>query len=269
VSLVQSYQERPPVGALAGHAACVWVQSLATGAEPLPHRTVPNGTVEIHARLGSPVQVTGPRLRAGVTDLAPGTTIVGVRLRPGVASTVLPVPAAELAGRQVDLADLWGHAGTMLGEQLAGAGSAAAAVALLQASVLARLPAAREPDPLVREAVRRLGPWQAGGVSEVAATLGVSTRHLRRRCLHSVGYGPNTIRRILRFQGFLALAGTGGLARLAAEAGYADQAHLTRDCGQLTGLPPARFLAERARICGPTHDHTPSFRPLLATRTSA
>ncbi|MGE4428510.1 MAG: DUF6597 domain-containing transcriptional factor [Solirubrobacteraceae bacterium] len=39
----------------------------------------------------------------------------------------------------------------------------------------------------------------------------------------------------------------GGLARVAAHAGYADQPHLTRDCRALTGLAPAALLAERAR----------------------
>jgi AraC-like DNA-binding protein len=33
------------------------------------------------------------------------------------------------------------------------------------------------------------------------------------------------------------------LARLAADLGYADQAHMTRDCVRLTGMPPARLAA--------------------------
>ena len=32
-------------------------------------------------------------------------------------------------------------------------------------------------------------------------------------------------------------------AELAARAGYADQAHLVRDCRAITGLPPRRFFA--------------------------
>ena len=33
--------------------------------------------------------------------------------------------------------------------------------------------------------------------------------------------------------------------RAAAEAGYADQSHLTRECAELAGLPPAALLAAR------------------------
>ena len=54
---------------------------------------------------------------------------------------------------------------------------------------------------------------------------------------------------MLRFRRFLALAESGAdadLARIASEAGYADQPHLTRECGELAGLPPAALLAARA-----------------------
>lgn len=66
-----------------------------------------------------------------------------------------------------------------------------------------------------------------------------------------MGYSPKTLARTLRLQRFLALAGPGGdLARLAAEAGYADQPHLTRDCVELAGLPAAALLATGAGPAG-------------------
>ncbi|MGH9192008.1 MAG: DUF6597 domain-containing transcriptional factor, partial [Acidimicrobiales bacterium] len=62
--------------------------------------------------------------------------------------------------------------------------------------------------------------------------------------------------RILRFQRFLDAARSSpsprrDLARLAAETGYADQAHLTRDSRQLAGLPPAALLDWEARRMAP------------------
>jgi len=90
------------------------------------------------------------------------------------------------------------------------------------------------PDRLVRAAA-------AGGDT------GLGARQLRRRFADAAGYGPKTLQRILRFQRFLALAQTRtNLARLAFEAGYADQAHLTRECTRLAGLPPAALLASGA-----------------------
>ncbi|WP_410617487.1 helix-turn-helix domain-containing protein [Amycolatopsis sp. lyj-109] len=71
----------------------------------------------------------------------------------------------------------------------------------------------------------------------------VSERRPRRRFVHAVGYGPATYLRVSRFQRAVALAPrVGGPAALAAAAGYADQAHLGRDCRALTGLTPRHFF---------------------------
>ena len=75
---------------------------------------------------------------------------------------------------------------------------------------------------------------------------------LRRRFHAAVGYGPKTLQRVCRFQRFVReLDATGGscdLALAAAEAGYADQSHLTRDCAELSGLTPASLA--RTRVTG-------------------
>jgi methylphosphotriester-DNA--protein-cysteine methyltransferase len=78
-------------------------------------------------------------------------------------------------------------------------------------------------------------------VEQVADQTGISMRQLRRRCDAAVGYGPKTLQRVLKFQRFVRRidAGETDLASLAADAGYADQAHLTRECGQLAGVTPA------------------------------
>jgi AraC-like DNA-binding protein len=87
-------------------------------------------------------------------------------------------------------------------------------------------------------------------VRSLSSALGTSERQLLRRFDSAVGYGPKTLDRILRFQRFVARAplaarGEEGLARIAAEVGYADQAHLSRECVRLSGLTPARLVASR------------------------
>jgi AraC-like DNA-binding protein len=90
------------------------------------------------------------------------------------------------------------------------------------------------------------------------------------------GVGPKALQRMLRFQGFLARvqlalsrgakpAGD-GLAQLAADVGYANQSHLTRECLRLTGVTPRAFLRETQQHCGCGHDHEVSFAPLLRSR---
>jgi methylphosphotriester-DNA--protein-cysteine methyltransferase len=106
-------------------------------------------------------------------------------------------------------------------------------------------------DPLVTEAVRLVGRPRAQ-TGDVAARLGVGERQLLRRCRAAVGYGPATLRRVLRFRRFVTRVDAGedrprglDLAWLAADTGYADQAHLTRECVRLAGLPPAALAAQR------------------------
>jgi AraC-like DNA-binding protein len=107
----------------------------------------------------------------------------------------------------------------------------------------ARLTVARPPDRAVQAAVvRLLSPGQR--VGELAADLGLSERQLHRRFLDAVGYGPKMLQRVLRLRRFLARADV-DLAAAAAQAGYSDQPHLTRECRQLTGLTPAQLALRR------------------------
>jgi transcriptional regulator GlxA family with amidase domain len=113
-------------------------------------------------------------------------------------------------------------------------------------------------DPVVRAAAVRVAR-PGVPVEALPSLVGLGERQLRRRFDDAVGYGPKTLQRVLRFQRFLALARLGGedLAGLAFAAGYADQAHLTRECGRLAGLPPAALL--RAGV-GPAGERSDSFK---------
>jgi AraC-like DNA-binding protein len=268
----QRYVERPPRVGLRGLVRSVWVQQVAPDAGPLPHRNVPHGGVEIVAVAGVGVRVLGPLTRCTDEVLAPGTTVVGVRMEPAAARPVLGRPAADLLDGIVDAERLWGDAGARLSAAAAGARPAAAA-GLLQQALLDRT-AAAPVDPVVAEVVRRLQPGRSRGVRDVADAVAVSGRQLRRRCRAATGLAPKELHVILRFQGFLALAqyavargrraSDDGVGLLAAHAGYADQSHLTRDCLRLTGLPPGAFLRELEPRCACGHDHSAAFAPLVA-----
>ena len=201
--------------------------------------------------------------------------MVGVRLHPGAAPAVVGLPASELVDLAPGADAVWGRAGVALGDRLEAAGSPEEALAGLQRHVLDRIAAAPAPDPLVREAVARLR-WRREDVGSLAPSLYISERQLRRRCGTAVGLAPKALHRVVRFQGFLALAQQAmaqgrpptdpGLAALAAEAGYADQPHLTRECLRLTGASPRTFLGNAEHACACGHDHTASFAPLLRWR---
>lgn len=275
----QTYRERPPVPALAGFVSSTWVQHVLPWGVPYVHRSVPSGAVELVCRVGSVPYIVGPQTGPRVETLEPGSTVVGLRFRPGVAAAVLGVPASEFADLTVDAAAVWGSAAVRACECLAAAADPEDAASAAEELVCGRVARAAGVDPVMVEAVRRLMPGRTADVRSLCASLGVSERSFRRLCRSTVGVGAKTLHRLLRFQGFLAQAqyamaqgrspSEEGLARLAAEAGYADQAHLTRECVRLTGVTPRLFLGEVERSCGCGHDHEVSFAPLLGPRAMA
>ncbi|MGH9678551.1 MAG: helix-turn-helix domain-containing protein [Candidatus Acidiferrales bacterium] len=76
--------------------------------------------------------------------------------------------------------------------------------------------------------------------------MGVSSRQLQRRFTAAVGYGPKLFRSVLRFQRLLKHSGRTGpprnLVGLSADAGYADQVHMTREVQRFSGSPPTQLL---------------------------
>jgi AraC-like DNA-binding protein len=199
---------------------------------------------------------------------------VGVRFLPGAAP--LRWEAQELVDRRVDLAELWGGLASRLGDALAAAPSPRAAVAVLHGHLLAACEGGSGLDPVIGVVVRRLMPWNPVSVGAVAEEVSISPAQMRRRCLRALGVTPKTLQRTLRFQGFLALAQAAssprgprnayGLSGLATEVGYADQAHLTRECVRLTGQTPVALLHGAADRCACGHDHAASYRPFLRMR---
>ncbi len=200
---------------------------------------LPDGCTDIVWRAeGDPI-VAGPDSEAWASPTRPGELIVGARLLPGAGGTALGVPLAELRNTRVPLAALgvgWAH-------ELDGELDPHAAPSTV-ARLTLRTVASAPPDPAVQAAVvRLLEPGER--VDELASSLGFSERQLRRRFLAAVGYGPKVLQRVLRLRRFLAQAGdpSGGLARAAIEAGYADQSHLSRECRELTGLTAGELAA--------------------------
>jgi AraC-like DNA-binding protein len=244
-----SYVERAPIAELVSAVRTVWIQH--TGGTAYVQRHLPTGGVELHIPIGGRPQLVGPSTGPNVEVIPPHTTLVGVRFHPG--GPRFPMALADLVDERVGLEELWGGTAERLGEAVAAAPGPEAALGVVQAHLRQTFQSAGHSDPLVREAVRRLMPWHRVEIGTLAEQLAISTSQLRRRCLHLVGVGPKALQRTLRFQGFLALVqadetptgrrGADGLAGLSVDVGYADNAHLSRECVRLTGLSPPRAPA--------------------------
>jgi AraC-like DNA-binding protein len=79
-------------------------------------------------------------------------------------------------------------------------------------------------------------------ISETASRLGIGVRQFERRFARNFGLNPKEWVRIKRFEKSLVklVDDNESLANVAAETGYADQSHMTRDYRRATGLTPSQ-----------------------------
>ncbi|WP_153449481.1 helix-turn-helix domain-containing protein [Streptomyces smaragdinus] len=214
--------------------AVVWSRTDTAGE---PYRVLPDGCMDL-IWSGGTLLVAGPDTRAHLGQGAPGTEYAALRFAPGQGAVLLGVAAVELRDTRVPLDALWPSArARRLAERI---GAAADRKAVLERAAGRLLERARPPEPYLPAVVRGLRAGRS--VAEVSAATGVGTRTLHRRSLAVFGYGPKTLARVLRMNRALALARAGRpFAEVAARAGYADQAHLSRDVRALAGVPLSRL----------------------------
>jgi AraC-like DNA-binding protein len=240
--LAPGYAEWQAPAALRGPVACLWARVLPDGGGH-PGLVLPDACSDLIWEQDAGAYVAGPDTGPVHTEIRPGAVLIGVRFRPAAGGQVLGLPLNELRDRRVPLGDLRKDTARGLPPTLS---PAAAAARLLD--VTGALVAGSSPDPAISHAASLLRD-PAAHAEDVAERVGLSERQFRRRSHAAAGYGPKTLQRILRFQRFVRLldaaAQPAGLAALAAETGYADQPHLTRECVALSGLTPTALAKTR------------------------
>jgi AraC-like DNA-binding protein len=227
---------------------------LAPGS-PVTHQVLPDACVDLIFDLeaartrGSHLagEWVGTMTRALVVEFSGRVDLFGVRFRPGGAAAWLRQPIDPFTDRSTSGDELWGARVRSLGEQLCEAKSFAERSACFGRFLLAR-PAAQPVDPVVPFLAQSLDAGGAGSIERIAADAGLSARQFERRISAATGLAPAGFRRVSRFRRALHLLEKEhwSLARAAAEAGYFDQSHMTRDFERLAGVAPTRW--RRARV---------------------
>src|SRR5262245_46386163 len=106
------YGEAPPVSSLRAHFRCAWRHRTPDG-DAIPIVVVPDGCVDLLWQDGG-LFVAGPDIEAARPDLAPGTTVIGLRFEPGAAVRWLGLSMSEIVGQRVELGALWGRRASRL-----------------------------------------------------------------------------------------------------------------------------------------------------------
>ena len=220
---------------VAGHA--LDVEWLPNGRTSLVFRVLEEG------RKGD-VAVAGPRTRALFKNATGVAQAVVLQFKPGWSAPLLGVAASALTDRIIPLEDIWGRSGGDLCLELLAAHSLPEVLDRLAHALALRAHQTFESASarLARRAVRLLEADEVR-VERVASLLGVTARHLRRAFTESIGIGPKDFARTVRLQRAVRSAATSNnWVRIAADAGYYDQAHLIADFRELIGLTPGAFL---------------------------
>jgi len=242
-----AYREVALPKALQPYLECLWWREVA---ESDPHTlVVPDGCIDLIWSDNAAPLIAGPATKPIVAKLASGSSVVGVRFRPGIAPRLLDVPAYELLDIHVPLAAVWEGDVRTLRERGEARSDAETRLALLAELVGSRIVGTPRPD----DDVVRAGRWLMEHrphrpVQALAGALFVSERHLLRRFTQAMGYGPKTFARVMRFQYALrqmTQSSSAPLAQVATTAGFADQAHMTRDFYQLSGLLPSELSRDK------------------------
>lgn len=219
-----------------------WVVTWTDLAEPYEQRIVSHPTVNM--TITQDFHRIAGVIRGGFSYTMRGSgRVLGTRFRPGGFRPLLGGPVSELTDRFVEIGEMYGTAGATLVEQVLAEPGHRAAIGFMEKFLLSLRP---EQDPLAEEVAALVAMVESDvsmtKVDELATRSGRSVRSLQRVFRDYVGIGPKWVIRRFRLHEAAERISQGvNLATLAAELGYTDQAHLTRDFTAAVGMPPAAY----------------------------
>lgn len=221
-----------------------WTLEAPRDAETLPHPSV-------HLVFeGGAGEVAGVHRRRFVRRLEAQGAVFGVKLRPATFGPILGGSVSSISDRRVPVGAVFGPEGEALARRLDAADRMEDRVALAEAFLRPRLPPLPRELARLRDLVERMAEDRDLLRVEQAATLaGLDVRALQRRFLRFVGVSPKWVLQRYRMHEAAERlqADAPSLAALAAELGYADQAHFARDFKAAVGRTPRQFVADCAR----------------------
>ncbi len=186
--------------------------------------------------------IAGPSTSADLVLVRSGDVFLGVRYRPGWGGRCLGIDPQTLTGQIVRASAVSGRYAALeseLAAEIAAGRLPEAFRSILRSTVQTVAPAGR-----AQVAVERIQASRGSiDLRRLAGELSISPRPRRREGAAEAGLPPKALARVFRFR-YALMCPAPSLAMLAAAAGYADQAHMTREFAALAGLSPARWMAE-------------------------
>jgi len=247
-----TYGEFNPAVELNQWAAAYWYFDVDEAVAELDHWIPPSGGVMLTILPDSTAILSGPRTEPFQRIIQGGTHVWGVIFWPGAATELLHLDIQDLVSQSLPAASvLTRDDNDRLCRSIASIDHVAnldelpARKRAMDSFLLSMVPAAGILDHHVMQVVfRMIGSQGETTVQEAIADLPISSRQFRRRFQKLVGLRPKELLRIQRLRS-CAKESLGNPNRswveLAAQLGYSDQAHLTREFRNLLGVTPSQF----------------------------
>ena len=228
------------------------LQCSRVPASPRRHRVVPDGCIDLIFMRRGPTEdyqasIVGTMTRPIEEELASHVDYIGIRFNPGGFRHFFQTPPRELTDRIVSLDDLWSP--SRLAERLAESRSLSVCLKNLE-DELSRRFRPDERDLLPAKVLETISAHHGiVPMAQLGRMIGWSPRHLRRMFHESIGVGPKTFCRIIRFMSaFRALRQNPrpSLMDVALDAGYYDQAHFIHEFEDFYGSSPSTIFENSA-----------------------
>lgn len=240
-----------PTSAIAPYVDALWCYS---GHQTAYHqeRVLPTGRFQVIVDLAaSRAAVSG--IRSHYTLIAPAaiTSVVGIVFRPGGARGFFDAPASDFHNHFVPLELVWGSRATEVLERLQDAINAEDKFRVLESALLHLMRRAGESRLTLHPSVQHaLGEFRRAPhiqrVAGVAREARLSRRRFSQLFREQVGMTPKLYCRLRRFRGVVRQIASGERVEWAAVAqsgGYCDQAHLSHEFREFSGLSPGDYVA--------------------------
>jgi AraC-like DNA-binding protein len=240
-----------PTSEVAPYVEALWCYSGHETARQ-KERVLPTGRFQMFVDLAaSRATVSGMRSQHTVIVAGAITSVMGVVFRPGGPRGFFDAPASDFHNHFTPLELVWGLRATQLLDRLHDALTAEDRFRVLESALLGIVRRAKESrltlHPSVQQALVafRCAP-HVRSVSAVAREAGLSRRRFSQLFREQVGMTPKLYCRLRRFRGVVRQIASGERVEWAAVAqsgGYCDQAHLSHEFRDFSGLTPGDYVA--------------------------
>lgn len=194
--------------------------------------------------------LSGPFLAPREAVSQAGTLVLAVLFRPGYLGSSLGVAASDILGRDIDLREIVGaDKADALFESIEREESIESSLEILQEFLVSVFMPDRKKN--MAETFLQCHAKMFFPLIELAVDFGIGQRQLERRVREVFGVSLRDVRRLSRWGLCLerlvnAKVSHGDLTRIAQDSGYFDQAHMSREFVEFSGLAPRPLLKAAA-----------------------